>query len=61
MTPEWALASGGMTLVNSEEAQQPFSAKGAGRSWPKAGELLDTVAPPPMASSHLGHVGTVQG
>ena len=52
--------STGVTLVGSEEARQPVPAKAGRRSSLKTGHLLDTTALPPVASCHLGHVGTVQ-
>lgn len=47
MTLELAPASTSTTLVSSEEAQQPVPAKAGGRSPPKSGHLLNTVACPP--------------
>lgn len=46
-----------MTSVRSEEAQQPVPAKASGRSSPKAGHLLDIVAPPPWPNASWGMLG----
>lgn len=56
MTPEWALVCITVTLMSSEEAQQPAPAKVGGRSSPEAGHL-GTVAPPPWPAATWGMLG----
>lgn len=46
-----------LTLGSSEGAQQPVLAKAPGRSSPKAGHLLGTVAPPPWPAATWGMLG----